>query len=167
MNVFNTRLIVYFLTTCVLSLFVACTDIERLRVSVNLKDKQWVVLGVESKQKFTQATEGATLIFDIEQKRLLGNTGCNNYTANFDIKQHIISISNHSAIRKICDRRQAMIFEFEFLRTIEGKFELISLDKYKQRTMNYKALEDKDYDNFPKHTMVLVGKNAAYFLRSE
>lgn len=152
--------------TILFSLFTACTDIERLRLNVKLKDKDWVVLGVESKQKFTQAVEGATLVFDIEQRRVLGNTGCNSYTANFETKQYIITISNHSAIRKICDRQSAMVFEFEFLRTIEGKFELISLDKYKQRELNYKAPE-VDYGNLPKNTMVLMGKNAAYFLHSK
>lgn len=166
MKQYSTKLTFCFFIACILGFFVACTDIERLRISVNIKDKDWVVLGVESQQKFTKAVEGATLSFDIEQKRLFGNTGCNNYAANFEIRQHIIAINNHSTIRKICESQKAMIFEFEFLRTIEGKFELISLNKYKQHTLDYKAPE-VNYESLPKNTMVLMGKKAAYFLHGE
>ncbi|HIV48366.1 META domain-containing protein [uncultured Helicobacter sp.] len=153
-----------FIVLCLfIFLFCACSSSPK---PSTLSNKEWNVNRLSIDTKVLFAPQNATMIFDIDQNRIYGNAGCNNYTANIDTDHNKIIIKRRTFTRKFCESQEVMEYEFEFLRNLEGEYEIITLKEYKDRLSTYGQITNPDlYDsNVPQGMLILANRFKAYFL---
>lgn len=157
--------IIGFCTYALVFTLLACACSPSAKLST-LSNKEWKVnrLGIDTRVLF--APKDATINFDTDQNRIYGNAGCNNYTANIEIEHNKLIIKRRTFTRKFCESPEVMEYEFEFLRNLEGEYEIISLKEYKDRLSAYGQITNPDlYDgSAPQNMLVLTNRFKAYFL---
>ncbi|MFC3867272.1 META domain-containing protein [Helicobacter equorum] len=131
-----------------------------------LSDKEWKAYRLSIDTKVLFAPQNATMIFDTQQNRIYGNTGCNNYTANIQVEQNKLIITKRTFTRKLCESQEVMDYEFAFLRSLEGEYDIITLQEYKDRLSTYGQITNPDlYDSkVSQNMLILASRFKAYFL---
>ncbi|WP_394995885.1 META domain-containing protein [uncultured Helicobacter sp.] len=132
----------------------------------SLSSKEWKANRLSIDTRVLFAPQDTTMIFDTDQNRIYGNAGCNNYTANIEIEGNALLIKRRTFTRKLCESQEVMEYEFEFLRGLEGEYEIITLKEYKERLSTYGQITNPDlYDsNVAQGMLVLFNRFKAYFL---
>ena len=82
------------------------------------------------------------------------------------IEGNALLIKRRTFTRKLCESQEVMEYEFEFLRGLEGEYEIITLKEYKERLSTYGQITNPDlYDsNVAQGMLVLFNRFKAYFL---
>lgn len=85
------------------------------------------ITSISLNEILVESPQGAT--FTVENSKIYGNTGCNNYFTDFKwIDKSIIEIgSNGGATKMMCDK-DTNEFEWIFLKHLVGKFNVTAID---------------------------------------
>lgn len=102
-------------------IFIACASHTRALPS----NAKYAISSISLNEILLPAPKNAT--FNLENDRIYGNAGCNNYFTNFSwVDDNIIEISaNGGATRMMCKENENE-FERMFLHNLRGKFNVTS-----------------------------------------
>lgn len=104
--------------------FVACA-VQTQNLSHNSKYR---ILSISLNEILLESPQDAS--FNIDNNKIYGSTGCNNYFVDFKwIDKNIIEISDNGGATKMMCHPEANEFEMIFLKHLVGKFNVTSLDK--------------------------------------
>lgn len=66
--------------------------------------------------------ENAT--FNVDDSRIYGNTGCNNYFTSFTRNNNTIKVFNSGSTKMMCQEKIVNNFEFKYLSNFEGDYNI-------------------------------------------
>lgn len=99
------KLFVALCLTCMAAGFTACGTSRTAVASADALNGEWKIVNVGGKDvKAAPGEKEAFIGLDVKEKRLYGNTGCNNLTGGFeaDAKKGTISFGQAGSTRMMC-----------------------------------------------------------------
>lgn len=156
------KYIIFVLHVAFVSFYAGCAKINDKILQDSLSSQNWKIQYFNIDGTTFSNQKGALITFDSLQHRIYGNTGCNNYGANFTLTQNKISISKKTSTRKICDE-EVMEYELPFLENLEDTFEIMDFKDYSKLGILHtipQALQEKKKEKI----LVFFTPSKVYFL---